>query len=108
MQIKDKNTEDPKMLKKEIQKAIEERLLPLPEHPDQITKEIKAILPFALPIKHRSHTKGVVNALRKIFKFSELPAIYFVKLSPLPPHYSILKLDYTSYFQSHTDPYSST
>jgi hypothetical protein len=30
LQIKDKDAEDPKMLKKEIQKAIEERLLPLP------------------------------------------------------------------------------
>jgi hypothetical protein len=40
----------------------------------------------------------VVNALRKIFKFSELPEEYFVKLPPLPPHYKELTPSLRQYF----------
>src|SRR5260364_454697 len=98
-QIKDKNDKKTlKEIKTEIIKAFEEKLAPLPGYPEQIPSEIIDILPFSLPIKQRSHTRGVVNALRKVFKFSELPDTYFTKLPPLSSHYNELIPSLQQYF----------
>lgn len=98
LQIKNESEETHKQIKEEITRAIEEKLLPLPSHPVDISEEILDILPFSLPIKQRSHTRGVVNALRKIYKFKELPDTYFTKLPPLPNHYKDLRADVRKYF----------
>src|SRR5260364_71251 len=99
LQIKDENDKEAiKAIKEEIIKAFDERLLPLPDHPEQIPSEITDILPFPLPIKQRSHTRGVVNALRKVFSFSKLPDTYFAKLPPLPSHYNELVPCLRKYF----------
>src|SRR5260363_483239 len=63
-----------------------------------IPSKIIDILPFSLPIKQRSHTRGVVNALRKVFKFSELPDTYFAKLLLLPSYYNELIPSLQQYF----------
>ena len=50
LQIKNESEETHKQIKEEITRAIEERLLPLPSHPVDISEEILDILPFSLPI----------------------------------------------------------
>ena len=90
LQIKNTSEDTPKEIRAQINKAFENKLIPLPDTPEQIPKEIVEILPFKLPITQRSHTRAVVNALRKIFKFPELPDAYFAKLPLLPPHYNEL------------------
>ncbi|CAG8667028.1 2476_t:CDS:2, partial [Paraglomus occultum] len=76
-----------------IAEATRSKLQKLPDTPINISDEIKAILPFELPIKFKSQTRAVVTALHKVFEFEKLPPTYFIELPPLP--HDINDLDYS-------------
>jgi hypothetical protein len=98
LQIRTDNEETAKAIKLAINRSFQNRLAPLPSHPDLIPKNTKDILPFALPVKHKSQTTAIVNALRKIFSFEQLPNSYFVKLPPPPTYCSELPSALQRYF----------
>ena len=75
LQIKEEDKNKIQAIKAEIIRAYDDRLLPLPDYPDGIAIEILEDLPFSLPIKHRSHPKGMVTALRRLYKFRLPPGV---------------------------------
>ncbi|RIB02930.1 hypothetical protein C2G38_2226458 [Gigaspora rosea] len=69
---------------KTVNKAIQTILLPLPEKPEDIPKDVRELLLFEIPIKNRNNLRSLLAALRKVYTFAQLPDEYFTELEPLP------------------------
>ena len=94
--IKAEKIEDYTTTQKAIEEAMSAKLQELPKNPNLISEEIQNILPFKLPIKKRSQTAAIVNTLRIIYNFSQLPETYFKELPQLPkePYDLLIEMRY--------------
>ncbi|RIB19401.1 hypothetical protein C2G38_2036079 [Gigaspora rosea] len=69
---------------KTINKAIQTMLLPLPEKPEDISEDVRELLPFENLIKNRNNLRSLLAALRKVYTLAQLPDEYFTELELLP------------------------
>ena len=81
---KDKTIDKNEDIFDSVQEATAALLQQLPDNPDDIPDNITQKLPFTLSVKQREHTKAIVAALHRVYKFDKLPDAYFTALEPLP------------------------
>ena len=60
-----------------IRAEMDDLLLPLPDNPNSIDKEMLDAIPFALPIKDKRQTGTVARVLRLAYTFTLIPESYF-------------------------------